>query len=125
MKKLLSIVLVLTFVISLTSCGNAFDNAVEEMKEYGFNVAPSGPISCSNLEDQTGIKFTGKILRHFSCIDYDEKTHMIVNLLANEFEHKSDARAIYNYVKERGLYAQIKGNVVVWGTMEVIEDLNL
>jgi hypothetical protein len=129
MKKILSILLILTFVISLTSCGNAFDNLMEEINDkYGWeHIKPKdcyGTGLDKNIEKSCNLEFKGDILRSYVCSDYDSEKHNIVSIRIFEFENASDAKAFYRCMKERFDYAKRKGTVVVWGDMDLIGDLD-
>ena len=126
MKKVLILVLALLMVFPLVSCGNAYNNALEQL----YSEIPSGYIYTSaQLEELTKTHdahghFKGKILSFadFSTIDING---IPLCIYVCEFELEEDALYWYNNHTIGWTYAIIEDNVVVYGSNKLINELDL
>ena len=122
MKKILSLLIILIFVVSLVSCAETFDKATKRYME----IIPNGQIYTQEQIDAVQAThdkhehFNGKILSiaHFPTLDSSGK---IVYVYIYEFELEADAEFWYDNVTTGWLYARKSGNVVAYGTNPVIE----
>ena len=128
MKKILSLLIVLIFVISLTSCGNRFDNLLVELENEKIDVIPVSQRGVYDsgvdkyFENYFDIELRGDALRSCMGASYDDQGSL-ATVRAYEFEYKSDARKFYRCIKKNCKYAKIRENVVVYGDLDFIDDL--
>ena len=126
MKKILLVILILTVISSFTSCASVYEKVTGSLME---KIPTGNHYSSEQIENVQATHdkhehFEGKILSmaDFSTIDADGNN---IYIYVYEFELKSDAEKWYDMVKAGWAYARTKGNVVIYGTDSIIEDIKL
>ena len=128
MKKILSVLLILTFILSFASCGNK--NAYENVTARLFEEYPKAGMEYNseliayakgNIEKKTDLEGEILAIAHFPYVAYPDAP--LVFVYVYKFESKKDAKAFYEDYAMQWTYARIEGNTVVYGTNDIIEDL--
>ena len=126
MKKFLAMMLIAFTVLSLASCGDAYNNAISQLYEE----VPSGYIytaeqidALMETHDAHG-HFKGKVLSvaDFSTIG---EGGIPLYIYVYKFELEEDAKYWYDNGCIGWTYAVLEDNVVVYGSNKIIYDLEL
>ena len=125
MKKYLSILLIVISLLCLFACsGNIFNKAVSQLEKGGLQAFEYDYKQISAIErdlKKFNITLDGEIVRITHLM---KKTGEILNYAyVYEFENSSDASLFYeSYAKN--YISRVKGNVVVFGNVHMIDGLN-
>ena len=128
MKKILSVLLILTFILSFASCGNknAYENVTAQLfekypkagMEYNAEIIA---VAKGNIEKTIDLEGEILAIAHFPYVATPDSP--LVFVYVYKFESKKDAKAFYEDYAMQWTYARIEGNTVVYGTNDIIEDL--
>lgn len=126
MKKFLALLLIIIFVVCLFSCnGNYFNKAASQLEQYGLERfdydykqinAIKKDLKAFNIEIEGGITRIAHLLK---------KEGDILNYAyVYEFENSSDASLFYESYAKNSI-SRLKGNVVVFGNLHMINSIKL
>ncbi|MBR7101216.1 MAG: hypothetical protein IKC74_02910 [Clostridia bacterium] len=121
MKKIIAILMVAVFVLSLASCGtDPYEDLIgqlEEMNRAGYFYTDA---QIEAMKNETGIKENITAYANFSTIDENEnETYLYIA----QFENSEAAQSFWRTHTLEFKYAFFVENVVIYGSDSTINDL--
>jgi hypothetical protein len=122
MKKIIAVLLIVIFTLSLASCSDKYDDIKEQlniMQRPGYSYTEE---QISELKSQYEIKEKITGFTNYSYVDVNNKE---IFLYVMEFENEEEAESYLNNHAKLWKYAYRSDNVVVYGNDGTINDLDL
>ncbi len=126
MKKILAVLLMIVSLVCLFSCGgNTFNKAVSQIEDYGLERFDYNSKQIRSIENDLanfGIEIDGEIERITHLLK--KNGEVLTYAYVYKFENDSDASVFYNNYAKYSI-SKIKGNVVVFGNLQMINGIKL
>lgn len=125
MKRFFAFTLIVISLCLFSCGGNTFNKAVSQIEEYGFERFDYDYKQISSIENDLkkfNIIIDGEIVKitHLLKKNGDSLNYAYVY----EFENSNDASLFYNSYAKNSI-SRLKGNVVVFGNIQMINSLKL
>lgn len=126
MKRILAVILIVVSFACLFSCGgNTFNKAVSQIESYGlekFNYDYKQINQVKSDIEAFGINIEGDIEKITHLLKEENGT--LTYAYVYKFEYESDATLFYDSYAKKSI-SKLKGNVVVFGNLQIINSIKL
>lgn len=122
MKKLLAVLLTVIFLLTLTSCGSAYDSVIEQLEEKEMSGYFFTKEQINAFKDENGVKENITAFASFSSIDKNENE---IYLYIVELENEEMANSFKDGYTKDFEYTRVFESTVVYGSDPVINDLDM
>lgn len=126
MKRILAVILIIVSFSCLFSCGgNTFNKAVSQLEDYGlekFNYDYKQINQVKKDIKAFGINIEGDIEKITHLLK--EENGALTYAYVYEFENSAEATLFYNSYAKNSI-SRLKGNVVIFGNLQMINSIKL